>query len=126
MCQRNEDMNHQISNNNPKFEIGQLVMFKNHAHHTFEPKYLLDYRVLKILNDSSLLLVTPNGKERKTNINDVKPCNTSELIENVWDSWDPSKVTIKTVQITLDLDLNFGQQCTNDVLSIYFQITPEE
>ena len=55
------------------------------THHTFEAKYLLDYRVLKIFNDSTLLLVTPNGKERKTNINDVKQCGTSELTENAWD-----------------------------------------
>ena len=35
MCLWNEHMNHQISSNNPKFEIGQLVMVKNHAHHEF-------------------------------------------------------------------------------------------
>ena len=49
MGERNEQMDHQISNNNPKFEIDQLVMIKNQEHHTFEPKYLLDYRVLKYL-----------------------------------------------------------------------------
>ena len=52
-----------------------------------QTKYLLDYRVLKILNDSILLLVTPNRKERKINFNDVKPCSTSELLENAWDSF---------------------------------------
>ena len=57
------------------FEIGQPVMVWNHAHHKFEPKYLLDYRVLQILNDSTLLLVNPDGKDRKTNINDVKLCS---------------------------------------------------
>ena len=46
-------------------------MVKNYAHHTFEPKYLLVYKVLNIINDSTLLLITPKGKERKTNINDV-------------------------------------------------------
>ena len=59
-------------------------MVKNHAHHTFEPKYLLDYRVLKILNDRTLLLIMPYGKER--NVNDVKPCSTTELMENAWNS----------------------------------------
>ena len=62
-------------------------MVKNHACHTFEPKYLLDYRILNILNDSTLLLVTLNWKERKTDINDVKPWSISELMENVWDSF---------------------------------------
>ena len=43
MHQRNEHMDHQIGNINPKFEVGQLVMVRNHAHHTYEPKHLLDY-----------------------------------------------------------------------------------
>ena len=65
-------------------------MVKNYAHHAFEPKYLLDYRVLKICNDSTLLLGMPNGKERKTNINDFKLCITTLLVENAWDySWAP-------------------------------------
>ena len=62
-------------------------MVKNHAHHTFEPQCLLGYRVLKILNCNTLLLVTPNGKERKTNVNDVKPCSTIEIVENAWDTF---------------------------------------
>ena len=45
--------------NNTKFEIGQAVMVKNHAHHTLKPKNLMDLRVLKIFNKSTLLLVTP-------------------------------------------------------------------
>ena len=84
-------------------------MVKNHAHHTFEPKYLLDYRVLKLLNDSTLLLVTPNKKERKTNINDVKPCSSLELLENAWDSFLGSIKTVKILTITSDLDHNFEQ-----------------
>ena len=62
--QRNEHMNNQSSNNNPKFKIGQAVIVKNHALHTLEPKYLLDYRVQSttILSDSTLLLVAPIRK----------------------------------------------------------------
>ena len=84
---KNEHRDQQINKKNPTFKIGQPVMGENHAHHTFEPKYLLDYRVLKILNDITLLLVTPNGKERKTNNNGVKPCSTAEPVENAWDSF---------------------------------------
>ena len=69
MYHRNEHMDQQIGNNNLKFEIDQPIMVKNHACHKFEPKCLLDYGMLKILNDNTLLLVTPNGKERKANIN---------------------------------------------------------
>ena len=47
----------------------------------------MDYGILKILNESTLLLVTPNGREQKMNINDVKPCTTLQLIENTWNSF---------------------------------------
>ena len=66
------------------FKIGQAVMVKNHAHHTFDPKYLMVYRVPKTLHKSTLLLVTPNGREQKMNIDNVKPCTTLELFENTW------------------------------------------
>ena len=42
---------------------------------------------LQILNDCTLLLITPNCKGRKTNINDVKPCSITELVKNAWDSF---------------------------------------
>ena len=58
-------------------------MVKNHAHHTYEPKYLLDYKVLKILNDSTHLLITPNGKEREkisTMLNLAAQQNSSKML----------------------------------------------
>ena len=55
-------------------------MVRNHNHHTFEPKYMIDYRVLKIGDESPLLLETPNG------INDVKSCSTLELIEDAYNT----------------------------------------
>ena len=82
-----EYCNQLIININAKFKIGQPVMVKNHACHIFESMYLMAYKVLKILNVSTFLLMTPNGKERKTNINDVKLCSTTELVENAWDSF---------------------------------------
>ena len=69
------------------FEIGQIIIVKNHTCHTFEPKYLPDYNVLKVLDDSTPLLMTPNGKERKANINNVKPCKKTELVKNAWNSF---------------------------------------
>ena len=59
-------------------------MVTNHPCYAFEHKYLMDYRVLKICNESTLPLVTSNAKESKININDAKPCTTLELIENDW------------------------------------------
>ena len=85
--QRKKYTDQEINKNNTKFEIGQPVMINNHGHHTFEPKYLLGYKVLKLINDSTLLLVMPNVKERKTNINDIGTCSTTALVENDWDSF---------------------------------------
>ena len=65
MHQRSEHKGQQIDKKCLIFETGQPVMVKNHAHHTFEPQYLLDNRVLKLPNDSIILLVMPNEKERK-------------------------------------------------------------
>ena len=71
MHQINEYKDVLSSNNYPKFEVGQPVMVRNHACCTFEPKYLLDYQVLQIPNASTILLLAPDGKEMKMNINSV-------------------------------------------------------
>ena len=84
MYQRNTQEDVPSCKNNPKFQVGQPVMFRNHAHHTFELKYLPDYQVLQIPNDNILILVPSDDKERKININDVKQCSTSKLVENAW------------------------------------------
>ena len=54
-------------------------MAKNCTHHTFEPKYFVDFKILKINEGNILLLIMPNGKERKTSMNDVKPCNITSV-----------------------------------------------
>ena len=53
-------------------KIGQLVLIKNHTGTTFQPKYLADHRVIKIVNDSTLIVSSPDSKEKKCNINHVK------------------------------------------------------
>ena len=63
--QRNEHKDQHINKDNPKFKIGQSFIVKNHTHNTFEPKYLLDYRVLKVLNDSIFLLTMPHRKKNE-------------------------------------------------------------
>ena len=75
-----------------------------------------DYRMLKILNESTLLLVTPSGKECKRNFNDVKPCTTLELIENAWNSFLNSiKLTITIIIITWDLMTKFNTYNMNSI-----------
>ena len=81
-------------------------MVKNHAYHTFESKYLLDYMALKIVIDSALLFITPNGKERKTNINDVKPWGATEFIKNAWEAFLIS-IQTKCKKINYDLRPHF-------------------
>ena len=44
------------------FKIGQLVAVKNHLRNTFEPKFVSDYRILKIVNEHTLLIKSPNGQ----------------------------------------------------------------
>ena len=53
----------------------------------FKPNYPTDYRILKIMNVSTLLLVTSNGREHETDINNIKPASMLKFIENVWDSF---------------------------------------
>ena len=62
-------------------------MVRNNGHQTFELIYITYYRVLKILNGSTVLLVTSKEKEFKMNINYVNPCTILELVENAWNSF---------------------------------------
>ena len=71
----------------PSFKPGQSVMVKYHAMHTFKAQCLSDYRVLHQLNECTLLLLTRDGKECKTNNGDVKPCTMTDLIESAWNSF---------------------------------------
>ena len=68
----------------------------------FEAKYLMDYRVLKLLNESSLLLVKPNRKEHKRNVDDMKPCSTLELTEYAWNAFlNPMKTNCQNNEYDL-------------------------
>ena len=67
----------------------------------------MDYIALKIIIESRLPLVTPNGRVCKTNINDVKPASMLELIENAWNSFLKSIKTVRILIITWDLIAKF-------------------
>ena len=77
-------------------------MVKYQVCHMFKPKNLMDYKVMKIINESTLLLVTPNGIEYISNINDIKPTSLIELLENSRDSFLNS---IKTNHLNHDYNL---------------------
>ena len=44
-------------------KIGQLVLVKNQCKGPFDPTYIYDYQVAKVLTDSTVLLTTPDSKE---------------------------------------------------------------
>ena len=45
---------------------------------TFNPSYVFDHRVGGIVNDSTVILTTPDGKERRCNIHHIKPTTVLE------------------------------------------------
>ena len=53
------------------FKVGQLITVKNHLRNTFESKFISDYRILKIVNECTLLIKSPDGKTCQININDA-------------------------------------------------------
>ena len=81
---------------NTKFEIGQTLMVIKHACHTFEPNY-----GLQSTENNQWQHTTTNGREHKTNINDVKPVSTIKLTESACDSFLNSiNLTIRIMIIT--------------------------
>ena len=53
-------------------KIGQLVFVKDHHKGTLDPSYIFDHRVAGIINDSTVLLTTLDGKEKRCNIHHIK------------------------------------------------------
>ena len=64
------------------FKIGQLVAVKNHLRNTFEPKFVSDYRILKIVNECILQIESPSGKTHQININNAKPVSVTTATDN--------------------------------------------
>ena len=68
------------------FKVGQLIAVKNHLRNKFKTKFVSDYRILKIVNECTLLIKSPDGKTCQININDgqfqplqqqIMPCKIS-------------------------------------------------
>ena len=68
-------------------KIGQLVLIKNHTACTFWPKYLADHRVLKLLNNSMVIISFPDGKEKKCNIHHVKPISPTVAFTSAFEEF---------------------------------------
>ena len=64
------------------FKVGQLIAVKNHLRNTIETRFISDYRILKIINEHTLLIESPDRKTRKININDAKPVSAITATDN--------------------------------------------
>ena len=58
-------------------KIGQIVFVKDHHKGTFDPTYIYDHRVSDILNDSTVMLTTPDGREKKMQHSSHQANNTN-------------------------------------------------
>ena len=71
-------------------KIEQLVLIKNHTASTFQPKYLADHRVIKIVNNSTVIMSSPDGKEKKCNIHHVKPISPATAFTSAFEEFQKS------------------------------------
>ena len=71
-------------------KIGQLVLIKNHTASTFQPKYLADHRVIKIFNDSTVIVSYLDGKEKKCNIHHVKAISPTTGLTSAFEEFQKS------------------------------------
>ena len=71
-------------------KIGQLILVKDHQKDTFDHTYIYDHRVLGILNDGTLVLTTPDGKERRCNIHYIKPMTPVDASTNAFNQFQDS------------------------------------
>ena len=65
-----------------EFKVGQLVAVKNHLRNTFDTRFISDYRIVKIINECTLLIESPDGKTRKINVNNAKPVSAITAADN--------------------------------------------
>ena len=64
-------------------KIGQLVLPKNQHKSPLDPTYNYYHWVAKVLNNSTVLLTTLDGKEKKCNIHHVKLVSSLEVHEGL-------------------------------------------
>ena len=57
---------------------------------TFQPKYLADHRVVEIVNDSTVIVTSPDGKEKKCNIHHVKAISPTIAFTSAFEEFQKS------------------------------------
>ena len=92
-------------------QIGQLIFVKDHQKGTFNPLYVFHHRIKGILNDSTVLLTTLDGKE-KGNIHHIKPMTAVESSASMFNQFHgsiqstPKKKLLTNHQYNLHLKAN--------------------
>ena len=71
-------------------KIGHLVFIKDHHKGTFDTTYIFDHRVSGIINDTTVILTNPDGKEKKCNIHYIKPVTPAAAFTNAFDHFKDS------------------------------------
>ena len=59
-------------------KIGQLVFVKDHHKGTFNPTFTFDHRISIIVNERTVTLTTPDGREKRCNIHHIKSVSALE------------------------------------------------
>ena len=60
-------------------KIGQLLFVKDHHKGIFDPLYIFGHRVAGIINDSTVLPTTPDGKEKRCNTHHINVVTALEV-----------------------------------------------
>ena len=56
----------------------------------FDTRFISNYRIVKIINEHTLLIENPDGKTRKININDAKPVSAITATDNMLEEFKQS------------------------------------
>ena len=69
-------------------KVGQFVFVKDHHKGPFDPAYTFHHMVAAMVNESMVLLTTPDGKEKRCNIHHIKPAleASAGAFQHFWDS----------------------------------------
>ena len=71
-------------------KIGELVFVKDHCKGTFDSSYIYDHRVPGIVNESMVVLTTPDGKEKRCNIHHIKPITALQALASPFQQFQDS------------------------------------
>ena len=60
---------------------------KTHNARAFQAKYAADYTVIKIINENTVIVASPESRERKCNIHHIKPIPPMEAFTSTFEEF---------------------------------------